>query len=122
MATQRFDGTLQFRIVPELQNLPRITLSKVNDLQGNLKTLHHKDADKIAANIHTKGFKYPLYVWFDAKGKAWFLDVHQRNRVIPEWWGDVELPYIEVSAKQKRQGAAHQSKTSGQNNDRAILI
>jgi len=91
-----------FKIAPEISKLPTINLSELNDLQGNLKDLSEKDFTRLAARIEKFGFKYPFYVWFDKQKKAWTLDGNQRKRVVSVIYGEtVEVPYIEVSAKNK---------------------
>jgi DNA modification methylase len=90
------------KISDKLKTLPLKKLSEIKDLQGNLKDLSETNFNKLKQSIEEHGFKFPFYVWFDKKGVCWTLDGHQRKRVISSVYGDVEVPYIEVEAKDKK--------------------
>src|SRR5690606_11792660 len=89
------------KISPTLLDLPSIHLSKIEDLQGNLKDLSSVNFDKLKSRLEKMGFKYPLYLW-NHEGKYYNLDGNQRKRVIMATWGDVELPFIEVEAENEK--------------------
>lgn len=107
MATLKAQGNLKLRISEALKDYPTLKLSEINDLQGNLKDLSVFNMDKLAIQLHTRGFIFPLYVWKDKKGKNWFIDGHQRSRTITEWYGsDVQLPYTLIHAANRSEAKA----------------
>lgn len=89
------------KISEKLNYLPTKAINEIFELQGNLKDLTEKNYQKLLNRLNKEGFKYPLYVWIDSKGKCWTLDGHQRKRVIEKAFGNIEVPYIEVFAKDK---------------------
>ena len=90
------------KISKNLKHLPLIRVSKIQDLQGNLKDLDQANFDKLKLRIENHGFKYPMYLWKN-KGKFYNLDGNQRQRVIQKAWGDIEVPYIEIEAKDEKE-------------------
>ncbi len=98
------------RIAPSLDVLPRIDYRKVQDFQGELKTLSEANFERLRSLLlgtdtePAQGFVYPLYVWTDAKGKHWCIDGHQRLQVLRRLnVQPYELPYVPVEANSVKQ-------------------
>jgi hypothetical protein len=91
------------KISEKLKDLPVCLISDINDLQGNLKDLSEKDYEKLKGSIEKYGFIVPFFVWIDSKGKRWSLDGHQRKRVIEKAFGNIEVPYQEIEAANKKE-------------------
>jgi hypothetical protein len=93
---------MKLKIADELSALPKIKISLIQELQGNLKDLSEINYKKLLSRLQKKGFLYPLYLWFDSKKVPYTLDGKQRHRVIEKEYGaDTMLPYIEVKAANK---------------------
>lgn len=93
----------KLKIAEELLKLPTVRLGDIRELQGNLKDLSKDNYDKLLKRLQSKGFLYPLYLWFDQDGIPYTLDGKQRHRVIENEYGpDTRLPYIEVKAKDRK--------------------
>lgn len=84
-------------ISDKLSHLPKIKISEVKNLQGDLKTLSDKNYKKLKLRLEKVGFKYPLYLW-NNDGVFYNLDGNQRQKTILKAWGDIEVPYVEIEA------------------------
>lgn len=58
---------------------------------------------KILGLLEKYGFKYPVYLWKTDEGELFNLDGNQRVLVIRAEYGDVEIPYLPVSAKNREE-------------------
>jgi hypothetical protein len=84
-----------------------VPISDLKNLQGNLKTLHKKDYEKLKATIEQDGFSFPVFVWKDKKGKQHIVDGHQRVATVREMLKDgyalpkrqVPIAWIEADSK-----------------------
>lgn len=63
------------------QGATTIDLEDLNEFQGNLKELSHKNYNKLKKEILTHGFSEPVSVWID-DGVTHLLNGHQRVRVL----------------------------------------
>lgn len=88
----------KIHISKNLEELPKIKLSEIHNIQGKLKTLDSENFDKLLMRIAIHGFKYPMYLW-QHEGKFYNLDGNQRQPVISKTWGDTEIPYVLISAE-----------------------
>lgn len=88
------------KIAKELEGLPRVLITDIEPMQGELKELSEKNYNKLKKSIVERGFIYPVFVWIE---QMKMLDGHQRQRVfINEDW-IIEVPYIPVSAKTEKE-------------------
>jgi hypothetical protein len=94
-------NAIAMKISKNLKHLPLIRVSEIQNLQGNLKELTQIGFDKLKLRIENHGYKYPMYLWKN-KGKFYNLDGNQRQSVIQKTWGDIEVPYIEIEAKDEK--------------------
>ena len=62
-------------------NLPTIEYKKLEDLQGDLKTLPEENLEKLKKSILRFGFKIPKFVWID-NGHYYILDGHQTKKAL----------------------------------------
>ncbi len=91
-------------------NLPLIDYRILKPLQDELKYLSKDNYKKLLKSIEKNGFFIPAFVWFD-EGEPYIVDAHQRQRVLLrenikfENTG-YEIPYIEISAKDKKDAAS----------------
>lgn len=87
-------------------NLPLIDYRELIELQPNsFKDLSEKNFDKLTNSFKIHGFITPYFVWKD-KDKHYILDGHQRTRVLSRLEPNgLEVPYIEVEAKNKKEAA-----------------
>jgi hypothetical protein len=87
-------------------NLPTIDYRDLIELQPNsFKDLSEKNFDKLTNSFKIHGFITPYFVWKD-KDKHYILDGHQRTRVLSRLEPNgLEVPYIEVEAKSKKEAA-----------------
>lgn len=77
-------------------------------LQGDLKTLHKDDYEKLKKEIAEDGFSFPVAVWEDPKqAKIYILDGHQRvatlQKMKDDGWVIPEIPVVLVEAKDIKQ-------------------
>ena len=87
-------------------NLQLIDYRELIELQPNsFKDLSEKNFDKLTNSFKIHGFITPYFVWKD-KDKHYILDGHQRTRVLSRLEPNgLEVPYIEVEAKNKKEAA-----------------
>jgi hypothetical protein len=90
--------------------LPGKSLENLLELQGELKTLHERDAEKIKQSFLKYGFRFPVYVWEGPEAKYHIIDGHQRIRVLKRMINDegYELqgglvPVVEIEADSMQQ-------------------
>jgi len=91
------------KISEKLKNLPKDYIHNIHDLQGSLKDLSEKEYEKLKNSIEKYGFFVPFFVWIDKNGKKWTMDGHQRKRLIEKEYGNIQVPYQEVEAKNKQE-------------------
>lgn len=89
-------------------NLPVIDYKKLIPLQKDLKILSEQSKEKLKKSLLKYGFRFPFFVWKN-NGKIYINDGHSRCKVLAELENEGEnipkLPYIEISAKDKKQAA-----------------
>lgn len=93
-------------IIRNPNNLPLINYKNLVNLQNDsFKDLTKERFDKLCASFKRHGFFVPFYVWIN-KGVYYVLDGHQRLRALHEIESDgLELPYITIEAKNKKDAA-----------------
>lgn len=81
----------------------------LNHFQGNLKTLHEKQAEKIKESFIKYGISFPVFIWEDGK-KKYIIDGHQRVHILKEMIkegykieGDGKMPVVFVEAESKKE-------------------
>ncbi len=78
-----------------------MALDKLEEFQGELKTLTKDDAIRLRKGIEKHGYTFPAAVW-----KNKILDGHQRTRVLREMekegWTIPKLPVVEIEAKSEK--------------------
>jgi DNA modification methylase len=57
-------------------------LDDILDLQGDLKKLTKKNAQKLRESVLKYGFTAPVFIWRDQAGRAFCVDGHQRCKVL----------------------------------------
>jgi len=89
-------------------SLPTVSYEKLEDLQGDLKTLPEENLEKLKRSIRQFGFKIPKFVWID-RGHYFLLDGHQTKKALEsleaEGYTIPEVPYAEVKAKGRQEAA-----------------
>ena len=107
-------------------NLPLIDYRTVKPLQGDLKDLTEANYTKLKNVLIKRGFKVPLFLWFEPKadpgeednvvsGTHWLMDGHQRQRVmIKENIQPYEVPYILIEAATELEAKAQLLEISSQ--------
>lgn len=82
--------------------LPRRPIEELERFQGNLKTLHRDQYDKLKNSLEKHGFFAPMYVWENR-----ILDGHQRLNVLTNenWTVAGGVPVVEVTAKNATEAA-----------------
>lgn len=64
------------------QGALEVKLEKLNELQGELKSLSTENYEKLKAEILGTGFAFPIRAWKDPKGKLWIVGGHQAKRTL----------------------------------------
>lgn len=85
------------------QGADSLPISALTAFQGNLKTLHEKEYNKLKNSIQRHGFAFPVFIWKNG-GENFIIDGHQRvfvaNKMIEEGWeienGNVPVDWIEA--------------------------
>lgn len=90
--------------IHNLSALPTIDYRTVSPLQGDLKDLSEKNADKLKRVLQKRGFTTPLFLWQDEKaGLHYLVDGHQRHRIMMQHdmndHGNYKVPYVLIPAK-----------------------
>lgn len=85
-------------VVHNPNGLPMLKISKFKPLQGNLKDLSSENYNKLKKSIEKHGFVIPVFCYDDGKDK-WIVDAHQRQRVMLKEGWDIEVPYVNIEAK-----------------------
>jgi len=89
-------------------SLLTVSYEKLEDLQGDLKTLPEENLEKLKRSIRQFGFKIPKFVWID-RGHYFLLDGHQTKKALEsleaEGYTIPEVPYAEVKAKGRQEAA-----------------
>ena len=79
-----------------------VPLDKLQDFQGNLKTLGDAEFEKLKRQILKYGFSFPVFVWGDH-----ILDGHQRvfvvRSMVDEGYTITDIPVVEIEAKDKKE-------------------
>lgn len=81
-----------------------ISLSEIEPIQGELKSLSSSGYDKLKNQILMHGFSAPFFLWKNPKKEKWSIcDGTQRFRVLSELKNQgyeiPKLPYVEIFAK-----------------------
>jgi len=83
-----------------------VAIESLVPLQGDLKSLSQKDADKIRASLIQHGVSFPFLAW-KFKKITYILDGHQRDSVLKqmakEGWKIPPLPVVWVEAKDMKE-------------------
>src|SRR3990167_4964612 len=101
--------------VHNINKLPLLKLSELQQIQGSLKSLSEKEYAKLKKSIEENGFDVPFFVWIPTKnemvniegeqvqiikGKKYSLDGNQRSRVLTkEGFSEMEFPYVEIKCE-----------------------
>ena len=82
----------------------KLPLSDLLGFQGNLKTLHETESQKLRRSILKHGFAFPVFVW-----GTHILDGHQRvfvlRQMIDEGYLVDDIPVVEIKAKDRAEAA-----------------
>jgi hypothetical protein len=81
-------------------------LDDIKPLQGELKTLHVDQYEKIKKSMLKYGFSFPVFVWRDFEGIIWTIDGHQRvftlKRMMSEGYNvPMAVPVVYIQAVDK---------------------
>lgn len=82
-------------ISDRLDNLDRVLLSEMRDIQGDLKALPKGRKEKLLNLLRDHGIILPFALWERDNS---ILDGNQRRKVILEEWGDLAVPVIWIDA------------------------
>lgn len=92
----------------ECEGAATVPYTKLQPLQGNLKTLSKEAYSKLKNSIVKYGFSFPFFAWKDKEGTLWIEDGHHRQLVIAKMVADENykcpaLPVSYVHAKDKKE-------------------
>lgn len=73
--------------------------------QHNLKDLSEKNYEKLKNVLLKRGFDIPLFVW-ESEGVKYLMDGHGRQRVMLKEGWLVDVPYINIEAKDRQEAAS----------------
>lgn len=72
-----------------------IDYHKLEDLQGDLKTINQEELGKLKQSIIKHGIFLPKLVW-ENEGKYWTLDGHQTKKALESLSNDYNVPKIPI--------------------------
>ena len=82
-----------------------IDFHKLQDLQGDLKTISDEALEKLKQSIIKHNFFVPAFIWFDNE-VPYIVDAHQRIKALQSLENDgyeiPSIPYIEIKAIDKK--------------------
>lgn len=80
------------------QGALEVPLEKLNELQGELKSLSEENYGKLKNEILGTGFAFPIRAWKDPKGKLWIVGGHQAKRTLERMQTEgIKVPPLPVS-------------------------
>ncbi len=86
-------------------NLKVIEYTKLEDFQGDLKTITKENLEKLKKSIIEHGFAIPKFVWIN-EGHYYILDGHQSKKALieleKEGYRIPKIPYCEIYAENKK--------------------
>lgn len=85
--------------------LPLVNIQDVMPFQHNLKDLSEKNYEKLKNVLLKRGFDIPLFVW-ESEGVKYLMDGHGRQRVMLKEGWLVDVPYINIEAKDRQEAAS----------------
>ncbi len=84
-----------------------VLLSKLQEFQGELKSLHREQFEMLKNEMVKTGFAFPFHVWRAPGGELKLIGGHQRKRVLTrmeeEGWVIPPLPVVWVEADDLQQ-------------------
>lgn len=93
------NGEHAYTIAPALSELPHYQLGDLVELQGELKDLTEREANKLRKSMREKGIFVPWFIWPAPDGNNYILDGHQRKRtLVSDGQGALPVPCVIVEA------------------------